>query len=89
MAAGLKLPIMLLQGGRDYQVSAERDFGLYQKTLNGRPQVVLRLLPALNHLMVPGTGASTPAEYEQPGHVDVEVVTAIAAFANPNLRKNP
>lgn len=87
--AALGVPAMLLQGGRDYQVSPERDFGLYKQALTGKSNVVLRLFPSLNHLMVGGTGASTPAEYDQPGHVDVDVVTAIAAFANPAVHKNP
>ena len=74
---------------RDYQVSAVRDFGLYQQALAGKPNAVLQLLPALNHLLVPGAGESTPAEYEQPGHVDPAVIEAIAAFATARSAKAP
>jgi hypothetical protein len=38
----------------------------------------------LNHLFVRGTGVSVPAEYEQPGHIDEEVVTDIAAWVTSN-----
>ncbi len=88
-SAALPLPVLLIQGGRDYQVSAARDFGLYQQALAGKPNAVLQLLPALNHLLVPGAGESTPAEYEQPGHVDPAVIEAIAAFATARSAKAP
>ena len=56
------------------------DFYGWKKELGGRPGVVLKSYPALNHLFSPGEGRSTPAEYEKPGHVAAEVVEDIAAF---------
>jgi len=38
------------------------------------------MLPRLNHLFIAGAGRSTPAEYQQPGHVDLEAIEAIARF---------
>ena len=42
--------------------------------LTGHPGVAFKLYPQLNHLFITGTGKSTPAEYEQPGHVEAQVV---------------
>lgn len=72
-AAKLPAPVFVLQGGRDYQVTAE-DFRLWRRALKGKPGVQLKLYPALNHLFQPGEGPSSPAEYDKPGHVAAEVI---------------
>ena len=36
--------------------------------------------PGLNHMFVAGAGPSTPAEYQQEGHVDAAVVRDIATW---------
>jgi uncharacterized protein len=41
---------------------------------------------ALNHLFVSGIGASTPAEYARPGHVDETVVHDIAEWIASSAR---
>jgi dienelactone hydrolase len=79
-AAGLRIPMLILQGGRDYQVTSA-DFERFQAALAGRADVSLRWLPSLNHLFIAGEGASTPAEYDRPGHVDAEAIELIADFA--------
>jgi dienelactone hydrolase len=79
VAASLTIPILVLQGGRDYQVTTE-DFSRFRSELEGHGNATLRLLPALNHLFMSGVGRSTPAEYDLPGHVDAEVIDMIAAF---------
>jgi dienelactone hydrolase len=78
-AAGLTIPILALQGGRDYQVTTE-DFSRFQSALANHANATCRLLPSLNHQLMSGVGRSTPAEYETPGHVDAEVIDLIAAF---------
>jgi dienelactone hydrolase len=75
----LGLPVLVLQGGRDYQVSM-KDFAGWERALKGVPRATLKAYPKLNHLFVAGEGPSAPAEYEKPGHVDREVVEDIAAF---------
>ncbi|MBE3584373.1 MAG: alpha/beta fold hydrolase [Limnochordaceae bacterium] len=82
IARRLDFPMLLLQGGRDYQVPPS-EFEQWQKGLNGKAQVSFKLLPNLNHLFMPGSGPSTPQEYEKPGHVSVEVIDAIAQFIEP------
>jgi pimeloyl-ACP methyl ester carboxylesterase len=78
-AAGLSIPILILQGDRDYQVTAP-DFEGWRKALSGRPNVKLEKLPSLNHLFISGSGTPRPGEYEVPGHVDPAVIADIAAF---------
>jgi hypothetical protein len=47
------------------------------------------MLPRLNHLFIAGAGRSTPAEYQQPGHVDLEAIEAIARFIDRVLGALP
>lgn len=77
VAAGLAIPMLILQGGRDYQVT-EVDFQGWQAALAGRTDVTLKLYPDLNHLFITGQGPSTPEEYQLPGHVDQQVIEDIA-----------
>jgi dienelactone hydrolase len=81
-AAKLKIPILILQGGRDYQVTPA-NFAEWRTALGRKPNVTLKLFPDANHLFQAGTGASTPAEYDKPGHLEQPVIDAIAAFVLP------
>lgn len=86
-ASRLRLPILVLQGGRDTQVSG-KDFAGWQRALKGDSRASLRIYPDLNHLFVAGEGPSGPAEDEKPGHVAREVVEDIATFvARGSLRR--
>lgn len=78
-ASRLKQPMLVLQGERDYQVTME-DLQAWKRALGSRPNVQLKSYPALNHLFIAGSGPATPAEYNQPGHVDEAVVRDIAAW---------
>jgi uncharacterized protein len=78
-AQQIALPMLVLQGERDYQVTMD-DFGKWQAALAGRRDVTFKSYPALNHLFIPGTGASLPGEYLTSGHVADEVVRDIAAW---------
>ena len=78
-AKDLKCPLLILQGGRDYQ-STIADYEIWQAILEGKTSVTFKLYPALNHLFISGVGKCTPAEYEKPGHVAAEVVRDIAQW---------
>ncbi len=79
-AAALDRPMLILQGGRDYQVTVADDLSLWQTALAGRENVTIRVYPADNHLFFPGNGPSTPAEYEPAQHVDPQVITDTATW---------
>jgi dipeptidyl aminopeptidase/acylaminoacyl peptidase len=78
-AKAVKAPLLILQGERDYQVTLE-EFARWKTALAGRRDVVFHSYPALNHLFLPGTGKSLPAEYNQPSHVAAAVVDDIASW---------
>ncbi len=80
VAKGLAMPIFVLQGGRDYQVTVAGDFPVWQKALGGKSRARLKLYPSLFHLFIAGEGPSTPQEYLAEGHVSEEVVQDIAGW---------
>ncbi|MGW2255677.1 hypothetical protein ACWCXH_36810 [Kitasatospora sp. NPDC001660] len=72
--------MLILQGGRDYQVTVADDLALWQRALAHRPGVTIRIHQDANHLFLPGSGHPTPAEYARPGHVAPAVVNEIATW---------
>jgi len=83
-AKALAQPMLVLQGGRDYQVTAEDDLPLWKAALAGKTGSSTKLYPKVNHDFVPGEGPITPQEYETGGgHVEDDVVTDIAAWIQP------
>lgn len=79
-AAALGKPMLIIQGGRDYQVTVADDLSRWRAALGTRPEVTIRVLDADNHLLFPGSGPSSPAEYEPAAHMDPAVVADIAAW---------
>ena len=80
-AAELDRPMLLLQGGRDYQVTVDDDLPRWRAALQHRHDVTIRVLDADNHLFFPGSGPSTPVEYGPAQHVDPAVVIQIAGWS--------
>jgi dienelactone hydrolase len=84
-ATKVKAPMLIMQGGRDYQVTPE-EFEKWKAALGTRPDVTFRSYPLLNHLFIAGVGPSLPAEYQVPGHVAEEVITDIATWIQAQRR---
>jgi len=78
-ASELNIPMLILQGERDYQVTME-DFQGWKEGLAGREKVHFKVYPQLNHLFISGSGKSTPAEYNKPGNVAQIVIEDIAEW---------
>jgi dienelactone hydrolase len=76
-AASLKMPMLILQGERDYQVT-QADLQGWRDALAERSDVTIQSYHTLNHLFMAGEGKSTPSEYERPGHVAAFVIDDIA-----------
>jgi len=75
-----------MQGARDCQVRMA-DYDGWKKALAGDQLASFRLYPNLYHLFIPvpasdTTPLSTPADYNQPGHVAPEVIADAAAWIN-------
>ncbi|MFI6395501.1 serine aminopeptidase domain-containing protein [Nonomuraea sp. NPDC050540] len=82
-ATALDKPMLILQGGRDYQVTVADDLAGWRAGLAHRADVTIRVYDADDHLFFPGSGPSTPADYGKPQHVDAAVVTDIADWLAP------
>ncbi len=81
MAQTLEMPMLILQGERDYQVTME-DFELWRTGLSARDNVTFISYPTLNHNMMAGEGLSSPEEYAIQSYVDIAVIEDIAAWIN-------
>ena len=79
VATKVKAPMLIMQGGRDYQVTPE-EFEKWKAALGARRDVTFRNYPLLNHLFIAGAGPSVPAEYQVAGHVAEEVIVDIAGW---------
>ena len=91
LAAKLGKPMLVLQGGRDYQVTIADDLTRWQAGLANHSDVTIRVYDTDNHLLFPGTGPSKPSEYEPAQHVESAVVVDIATWLTTGIlpRRDP
>jgi len=78
-AKNLNVPLLILQGGRDFQVTMT-DFNTWNETFSGETSATLKIYNSLNHLFIPGTGRPTRTEYFIEGHVSNEVINDIVLW---------
>jgi dienelactone hydrolase len=79
-AKSLAMPMLILQGGGDFQISPTLDFARWKQLLVGRPQTAFHLYPGLSHLFMPVGKTGTVGDYQAPGHVDAHVIGDIVAW---------
>ena len=83
----LTKPLLVLQGGMDFQVKPDVDYAMHQQLLSGRENATFRLYPKLNHVFMPGIyGSITKAkqEYRVEQRMSGEVIADIAAWIHEN-----
>ncbi|MBT2766319.1 alpha/beta fold hydrolase [Stenotrophomonas sp. ISL-67] len=78
-AQALAQPILLLQGGRDFQVT-DVDWQRWQRGLPEGPKARFHRYPALNHLGIAGEGPGSLQEYSVAGHVSTQLVDDVAVW---------
>jgi hypothetical protein len=78
-AKALAQPMLILQGGMDYQVTLE-DFEGWIAGLAGKDNVTFRMYPELFHLFM--KGSLDNADYEKAGHVEKDVIDDIVGWIN-------
>jgi uncharacterized protein len=79
-AHALSQPILVLQGGRDYQVIPSRNFDVLRQRLADRPGDRFILYPRLDHDFTPGSCPPRPEDLV--GRVAGKVVRDIARFVH-------
>ncbi|RAK31254.1 hypothetical protein B0I29_11560 [Actinoplanes lutulentus] len=81
-AASLNLPMLILQGGRDYQVTVADDLARWRGALASRSSVTFRVYQSNDHFFFHSRGRRPDQ------HVDRAVIADIAAWVQPHpLRK--
>lgn len=78
-AKKMKLPMLFLQGSRDYQVN-NQDFELWKEALKSSPNATFRLLNGHTHNMIAGTGKPCPEDYNIPANVSLQVVDELTQW---------
>lgn len=80
VAKKLSRPLLILQGGSDFQVSPTQDFSVWKRALGDRSDVTFHLYPGLSHLFRPAGKTKTLADYLQPRATDPKVISDIARW---------
>jgi len=86
--SSINIPILVMQGARDFQIRADVDFIQMQEILSGRGNVAFKLYDDLDHLFMP-SAATTFVEHatlimESPRRVDAQVLQDIADWILSN-----
>jgi len=79
-AQDVTVPILIMQGGRDFQILPDVDFVLLQELFAGQNNVSFRLYDDLNHAFMPTTAENFMEHAESimsPGHVYTQVLQDI------------
>ncbi len=76
-------PVLIMQGGRDFQVLADEDYQKFKELLAERSNTFYKLYPQLNHVFVDAIYddiGKAAKEYSTERHIGEEVITDIASF---------
>ena len=73
----LSMPLLILQGKRDYQVSYEEDYAIWYEIFQQKDGFSFQTYETLNHLFISGEGPPNNTEYLLEGHVQNKVIEDI------------
>lgn len=76
----LKLPILILQGSGDFQVTPEMGLEAYEAGLGEAEYVTYRLYEGLNHVFTASVETQSLADYDEPLNADEAVIKDIIDF---------
>ena len=83
----IQIPFLIMQGEKDFQVYAGKDYVLWQEVLAGRTNATFKLYQGLNHLFMPSTGKNITEyqeEYKIASHVDSQILLDIVEWIKAN-----
>lgn len=78
---GSEKPVLIMQGEKDFQATADKDFAAYKQLLAEKSNVTFRLYEDLNHAFVPsvyGNLMKAKQEYAIEQHISEEVIADVA-----------
>lgn len=81
--AASEKPMLIMQGEKDFQARADKDFAAYQELLKDKANVTFKLYEGLNHAFVPylyESVSKAKEEYAVERHIGEEVIGDIAAW---------
>jgi len=78
------IPMLLMQGIRDYQVLYNEDFFVWQNELKNHTSTTFCSYESLNHLFIPGSGTPSNTEYNTFGNVEEQVIIDISNWIKSN-----
>lgn len=79
IAKELSIPILILQGDNDFQVTYENDFLYWQQVLSGKENVQFQHYAGLSHVFMPGSRERFDGSaYNAPATMDTQVIQDIA-----------
>lgn len=76
-------PVLIMQGGKDFQVLAADDYVKFRELLTERSNTFYKLYPELNHVFVDAIYddiSKVSKEYNTERHIGEEVISDIASF---------
>lgn len=77
----LNIPMLILQGSKDFQVYPDKDFALYKEITAELDDVTMKEYEGLNHLFMPSfMEVPDTSEYNTPARVDSAVTEDIAEW---------
>ncbi|MDD2198775.1 MAG: hypothetical protein PHE08_03515, partial [Bacteroidales bacterium] len=82
--ARINVPVLVLQGKRDYQVTV-KDFKMWKKALKNHSDAEFKLFKTHNHLMMEGKGKLMPDEYEVPSNVSEEFINCVSDWVKSRM----
>lgn len=78
-AKELTIPMLILQGDNDFQVTYETDYSYWQQVLSSKENVTFRHYAGLSHVFMPGSRERFDgAVYNPPATMDTQVIQDIA-----------
>jgi pimeloyl-ACP methyl ester carboxylesterase len=89
LLAKLRIPVLLAQGGKDFEVDPKADVAVLVKAgRKGRVKLDVRRYPELDHLFKVEPGESAPARYTIDRRVDTTFITDLVSWTTSAIRTN-
>ncbi|SDZ88815.1 hypothetical protein SAMN05192529_103182 [Arachidicoccus rhizosphaerae] len=76
---GLRLPVLILQGEKDYQVRMT-DFNIWKQNTKGMSNFTYKSYPGLSHLFMSSNGIPSPKDYQGEKHIPDYVITDLSKW---------